>query len=146
MGGLPLYLDDTKLLTALGSQDEASRLVTAVIYAIANGQGRGRGTPTGFQPTSVFRSVLLSTGEQPCNDFSSGHGGAQARVIPLFEDPFQGENIDLVTEIRNTVSANYGHLGVLLVQYILKNRDIWDDWKARYKAIVSEYQFRRDQL
>lgn len=138
--GLPLILDDTKRVFASLPKDQARAMVSAVIYAYASGKGRGRGSIQGTQRTGAFRSVLISSGEQPCAESSTDHGGARARVLSLWGPPFgPGEQGQLVKDINMAVVENFGFAGPWMVFHLLRNRDKWPAWKAEYRQAVNHY-------
>jgi len=140
LDGLPLILDDTKRVFASLPKDQARSMVNSVIYAYASGKGRGRGSTQGTQRTGAFRSVLISSGEQPCSESSTDHGGARARVLSLWGPPFgPGAQSQLVKDINITVVENYGFAGPMLVLYLLQNRDNWPIWKEEYRQAVRYY-------
>lgn len=140
LNGLPLILDDTKRVFARLPKDQARAMVSAVIYAYASGKGRGRGSILGTQRTGSFRSVLISSGEQPCAESSTDHGGARARVLSLWGAPFgPGDQGQLVKDLNLAVVENFGFAGPLLVHYILQNRDKWPAWKDEYRQAVNHY-------
>lgn len=140
LNGLPLILDDTKRVFSSLPKEQARAMVNSVIYAYASGKGRGRGSVQGTQRTGSFRSVLISSGEQPCAESSAEHGGARARVLSLWGSPFgAGDQGALVKEITLAVLENYGFAGPILVLYLLKNYDSWPIWKGEYRAALQHY-------
>ena len=72
LNGLPLILDDTKLAGTGGSREYGASKVSKVVYQIASGKGRGRGSIGGIQTTGSWRTILLSTGEQGSYRFYCG--------------------------------------------------------------------------
>jgi putative DNA primase/helicase len=84
--GLPLILDETKRVKDL-------RQVANVLYEVATGQGRGRGTVKGTAATRTWRTVLLSTGEAPAVSFTQD-GGTRARCLEIRGAPFGKTNAD----------------------------------------------------
>jgi putative DNA primase/helicase len=110
------------------TKDSAGSKVSQVIYQIANGRGRGRGSINGMRSTGSWRTVMLSTGEQSAVDFTLGDGGSRARVISLWGLPFGAANeatAPLVRGIDLAVQENYGHAGPRLIQFILQHQDQW---------------------
>lgn len=140
LNGLPLILDDTKRVFSSLPKEQARAMLNSVIYAYASGKGRGRGSVQGTQRTGSFRSVLISSGEQPCAESSAEHGGARARVLSLWGSPFgAGDQGALVKEITLAVLENYGFAGPMLVLYLLKNYDNWPIWKEDFRQAVQHY-------
>ena len=73
---LPLCLDELQIIKDAKSHDQT-------IYKLAEGIGRGRGTKTGgIEKTLTWRNCILSTGEFPILNESSG-AGAVNRVLEI---------------------------------------------------------------
>ena len=140
LNGLPLILDDTKRVFSSLPKDQARAMVNAVIYTYASGKGRGRGSVQGTQRTGSFRSILISSGEEPCVDSSTQHGGARARVLSLWGAPFgTGNQAQLVKAVNLTVMEHYGFAGPMLVRHFLLNRRFWPMWKDEYQQLLRFY-------
>lgn len=137
ISGLPLILDDTK-----DAKDKS--LVAQVIYLVASGRGRGRGTITGLARTPHFRTVLLSTGEQAATEYSQD-GGARTRTIELEGLPFgekTPESTALVARLYAGFTQHYGHAGIRYLQGLAKLRAEFGPYAERYKARTAEYAER----
>lgn len=140
LNGLPLILDDTKRVFSSLPTKEARALVNAVVYAYASGKGRGRGSVQGTQRTGAFRSVLISSGEEPCTGASTQHGGARARVLSLWGAPFGATpQSELVKDLNVAVMANYGFAGPYLVHHLLVHRTYWAVWKEEFQQLQGFY-------
>lgn len=140
LNGLPMVLDDTKRVFSSLPREQARAMVNSVIYTYASGKGKGRGSVQGTQRTGSFRSVLISSGEEPCVDSSTQHGGARARVLSLWGSPFgAGHQGQLVKSLNQTVLANYGLAGPMLVRYLLSKRHSWPIWQDEYRLILQCY-------
>lgn len=98
----PLLLDDTK--RARRPQD-----VTAALYALAQGRGRGRGTIGGVQRTSTWRTVAISTGEAPLVEATEA-GGARARVLSITVSPAIS-SLEVAKRLEAGILVHHGHLG-----------------------------------
>src|SRR5262249_15857607 len=121
---LPLILDDTQ--RARRPQD-----VQQTIYDVSQGRGRGRGSLRGLARQSAWQTVLLTNGERPLASFTQA-GGTHARTLELWGSPFGQKNKQtgvIVRKLNRAVKRNYGHAGPLFVQYVLKNRAKWGDWR-----------------
>lgn len=128
---LPVFFDD--------SQTSDARNVASVLYMVANGIGRGRGTAKGgVQRTLHWRTICFSTGEQPLTS-NTEFGGARARVLTLWGSPFgdqpQGE---LVREIKGILARHYGFLGYKVVKELLRmdKRGEWEQLRDLYQVRV----------
>jgi hypothetical protein len=82
VSGLTVVIDETRLV-----KDHA--LVDAVVYMIPKNHGRPRG---GGWPNMIpWRTVVVSTGEQPATSFTT-HQGASARVLSICSPPFGADS------------------------------------------------------
>lgn len=117
LSGLPLLLDDTK-------RARKPQLVAQTLYDVASGRGRGRGSIKGTRRSGNWRTVLLSTGEQPAVNFSED-GGTRGRVLTLWGPPFgraDDKTAALVGRLDLAVRQNYGHAGPRFIQFIMAHR------------------------
>jgi hypothetical protein len=126
MNGLPFILDESKLA--------AKGMVPSVLYMVANGIGKGRGTPKGLAVAKRWRTVLFSTGEMPITGYSED-GGSRMRCLAIRGYPLGAKNnttLKIVSELNAALCLNYGHAGPRFVQWLLQHRAEWGDWEARY--------------
>ncbi|MCY2987631.1 MAG: DUF927 domain-containing protein [Planctomycetota bacterium] len=132
---LPTIFDETKHV-------EQPEDVAKMIYLVAQGVGKGRGTTKGIARQATFRTILFSSGEQTCTSFTKD-GGTQVRAMTLWGSPFGEISPDvgkIVSEINLAVLSNYGHAGPIFVQFLLDNRAQWDDWRSVYRDLVRDYE------
>lgn len=142
LGNLPIFLDDT----AAASDP---KIIEGVLYDVTKGRTRARGTSTGSaQVSRRYRTVMLSTGEQPITSFGS-KGGARARSIVLRGSPLGEQSAaagELANDIHFDVLGHHGHLGPLVVEQILKrdpdalaamHRDLARSWAKRSTSPVA---------
>lgn len=135
LNNLPFFLDDTK--HAINRED-----VAKTIYGVAQGVGKGRGTTKGVAKQNTWRTVALTSGEQPLTSFTED-GGTRSRVLSLWGSPFgktDAQTGKLVREVDEQVKQHYGHAGPRLVQHVLANREQWDDWRGEYQVELSKFQ------
>lgn len=124
--GIPLLLDDTK--TA-----QSPNVLGDFVYRFTSGNGRGRGTAQGVQRSNTWRTILLSTGEQPLVDYLRKHVGAKARVLILVGPPLgTGNHATLVGDVTRGILQNYGHAAPLVIQRLLNNLGRIDVLKETY--------------
>jgi hypothetical protein len=131
---LPLFLDDTK-------EVKRHEDVAQVLYMVANGRGRGRGTTTGVAATSYWSTILLSNGEQPATSFTED-GGTRARVLTIWGSPWGKTNVEMGKTINATLAAlggNYGHAGRQWVEWLCANRALWPSWQEMYRDAEEFY-------
>lgn len=132
---LPFIVDDTKLAAS-------PEIIAKTIYLISQGQGKGRGSQKGTALQETFRTVMLSSGEQPIVSFTRD-GGTRGRTINVWGSPFgrKAPHIgELVRELNMQLMQHYGHAGPRFVAYILKNRSSWPDWRDLYLRKVEGWE------
>jgi uncharacterized protein (DUF927 family) len=141
-GNLPVFLDDTAAVSD-------PRIIEDVVYDITKGRTRARGTSSGSsQRSRRYRTVLISTGEQPITSFGS-KGGARARSI-VFRDPPLGvvnrAAGELAKDIHFGTLDAHGHLGPAVVELLLKTdaaklggvyRKMARDWSSKSTSPVA---------
>lgn len=126
---LPIFLDD--------SQTADSRLVSRMLYMVANGIGRGRGAIKGSRRTTSWSTVAFSTGEHRLIDTTEDEG-ARARTLTLWGSPFGKDQGQFVRQIKHAVANHYGHAGPKFVQYLLDHQAEWPALQAAYEAQVQQ--------
>lgn len=132
--GLPVVLDDTK-------RAKNGKTVADMLYTVANGRGRGRGNVKGISRTGTWRTVLISSGEQPAISFTND-GGTRGRVLEIRGMPFdQNDSVTrrMVERLNIDLMTNYGHGMPLFVQWLIKNRDEWPQWTQQYRDAIAKY-------
>jgi hypothetical protein len=137
LNDLPLLMDDTK-------RAQRSRDVASVIYDVAAGRSRGRGSVEGLRETGTFRTVMLSTGEAPITSFTQD-GGTRSRSLELWGPPFgdtSPETAQLVNLINDGVLEHYGHAGPQFVGWLLRRRDRWPGWREHHRRLRRRYERR----
>ncbi len=138
IGDLPIFLDDTR--TAITSRKNGIDPVQ-VVYDVVAGTTKGRGTIDGTEQKRAWRTVLLSTGEDPITG-NSTKGGVFARSWAINAWPF-GEvspnSAARVLRIETVIGSNYGHLGPIFVQKLMRQRKVWPKWKAIYQDLRDNY-------
>jgi hypothetical protein len=141
LGDLPMYLDDTR--TASTRMKNGIDPVQ-VVYDVVSGTTKGRGTISGTEAKRAWRTILMSTGEEPITGDSTKLG-VFARTWAIFGQPWgttSPETAAMVLEIESLVSENYGVLGPLWVQRILEKRASWGKWRGIYRDIRDQYGTR----
>ena len=97
---LPLGVDEKQVS---GSNDFSDNLM----YMLSLGQGKVRGAKSGgLQTSQAWRTIVLTTGEEPLSSISS-HSGVHTRTLELHGAPFEKESdAQKMHEI-----TSYGHAG-----------------------------------
>ena len=132
---LPLILDDTK-------RCKYPKDIAKVLYDVASGRDRGRGTKQGMGRSGTWRTVLLSTGEAPATSFTTD-GGTRARVLTLWGHPFgraDQTTAPVVQQVNRNILQNYGHAGPLFVKFLLAHQEDWASWRKKYHEVQEAYQ------
>jgi Domain of unknown function (DUF927) len=111
VNGLPVILDETRLVKDPG-------IVDTILYSVPKNHGKPRG---GGHPNMIpWRTIVISTGEQPAVSFTT-HQGASARVLSSSKAPFgsEGEQSRTAAEaVKAGVTANYGLAGSLFAEHV----------------------------
>lgn len=131
---LPLILDDSKRAK---SKDQ----IADILYLVASGRGRTRGSLQSVQKTSTWHTVLISSGESRITSFSQD-GGARARVLEIVGSPFGAENEEtgkLVEQINKTIREHFGHAGRVLVRWLMANKDKIPELRREFNRLVEEH-------
>lgn len=137
LNGLPLILDESK-------RARHPRVVGQVLYDVANGRGRGRGTPRGMARSGSWATVLLTTGEQRATSFTQD-GGTRARILTLWGPPFgaaDASTAKVVNGLNAGVKEHHGHAGPRWARYLAEHRDEWGAWRALHRARREAYAER----
>lgn len=127
---LPLGIDERQLA---GSNQES---LESLIYMIASGTGRTRGTKTGgLQKTRQWRTVAIATGEEPVAT-STSQTGVSTRMIEIScggKTPiFDGEKS--ASLMHQHVGDNFGMIGPDFIQKLIKVKD--GELKDEYNKIL----------
>jgi hypothetical protein len=128
---LPIFLDD--------AQHVSDDLKKTVIYMIANGRGKARGSKAGgIRDTPYWHTVCISTSEHPLHE-SSPHEGARARLLPVGGvevRPFPKGMKSFVDGLERSIVENHGYAGEMFIQHISGWTDNqWLVWRQRYSTI-----------
>ncbi|WP_440948127.1 DUF927 domain-containing protein [Methanosarcina sp. T3] len=110
---LPLFVDETSITDRIKD----------LVYLIANGVGRSKSNSEGgLVMPSTWSTVLLSTGEKPILP-ESALTGQQVRVVPLRDGVSEKLPALEVKQIQNAITTNYGHVGILYLQELFKEKE-----------------------
>lgn len=129
---LPIFPDD--------SQTVDKKLLAKILYMVANGSGRGRGSIEGIKKVAAWRTVCFSTGEKPLTDCSENEG-IRARVIGLYGSPLPNIGGSAIEDFKNCIRENYGHAGFKYINYlvsIINNKVELDKLKREYSRYKKE--------
>lgn len=107
---MPIFPDD--------SQTVDDKMMSKVLYLLANGAGKGRGSITAIQQLKSWRTIVFSTGERKLTDCTT-YGGARARTLELYGTPFPNAGGVYINEFKQAVRENYGHAGPKFIEGLL---------------------------
>lgn len=131
---LPLIMDDTK-------RAKRPEEIAKVLYMVTSGRGKTRGSLRGLQLTPVWRTVLITSGEQPVTSFTHD-GGTRMRVLPIEGQPFERADIatgKIVENLNMAIRQNYGLAGRVFIQRLIENKAHWPEIRAEYRRRVENY-------
>lgn len=131
VNSLPLVYDELQIIKEKKSFDD-------IVYRLCEGIGKDRGKKTGgVQKILTWRNAILTTGEYPISNTTSG-AGAVNRIIEIdckdqkiFKNP-----VDVVSRIKN----NYGGAGAVFVEWLQdgKNLDKVIEIRKRYNQELND--------
>lgn len=128
LNDLPIILED--------SQTGDPRSLARAIYMLANGVGRGRGSPRGLRGVTRWRGVTISSGERPLSSVTQD-GGATARTITMWGPPFGSrQEGELVRKLSGLVNTNFGHAGPTFIEWLLEYQIKWEEFRVLYKSLT----------
>lgn len=131
---LPFGLDERQL--AGGSTKEQQLEVDRLIYMLGDGKGKNRGSKGGgLQDLHTWRTVVLSTGEEPLVNESS-KTGVSSRIIELYGAPFESETE--ASYMHQMVEDHHGHAGKVFIDHIIENgiddiREVFEEVSERLR-------------
>jgi len=109
---LPLGINEREVLSQLKKQD-----ISATLYMLAEGKGKGRGGKVGLQELNTWRTIVLTTGEGPLTNASS-MDGLMTRTIELEGGPLAG-NKDLARYLYAFLPNFHGHAGLVFMHALM---------------------------
>lgn len=109
---LPFGINEREVLNQIKKQD-----ISAIIYMLAEGKGKGRGGKTGLQELNIWRTIVLTTGEGPLTSASS-MDGFMTRTIEMEGGPLSG-NKDLARYLYEFLPTCHGQAGIVFLQALM---------------------------
>ena len=110
---IPFAIDELQVLNS------RKLSVENIIYSLANGFGRLRGSKDGtIQETVSWRNSVITSGEQPMTKENS-NDGAMTRVLELYGKPC--DNAEYAHQFHLISENNYGFAGKIFVEYLISN-------------------------
>lgn len=125
LNSYPHILDDSN-----GIND--TRMIQTMIYQFVNNIGKLRGSVAGSQHTASWRSIMITSGENEILTYAEAQGVA-ARVIPITNFSFEGEDKSFLGRVYTSFPDNHGAIGIEFL-----NR--WKDKRTIYLREFEEYR------
>ena len=117
-----------------------------MLYQVASGRGRGRGSVDGLRASASWRTVLLSTGEAPAVSYTQEQG-SRARTLSVCGAPFggsAGSAGSVVEGLTLSLLDHHGHAGEILIGWLTRHRDRWPELRETYRRYRDEYGEQAD--
>ena len=133
---LPLGVDERQVI------GDKQGLIESLVYMLGMGKGKTRGSKGGgTQKMNFWRTIVLTTGEQPLSTDSSSTG-IKTRVAEIYGLPIPDEI--LARKMHETTKEHYGTAGgVFIKKLIQETTNNMDEIKDMYlktkEAITAKY-------
>ena len=110
---LPFTIDELQVL------NEHKISAEKIVYGLANGFGRLRGSKTGgIQSVLSWQSIMLTSGEQPMSNELS-NDGAITRVLELYGNPV--DKVSFAHDVHTISGGDYALAGKEFIEFIINN-------------------------
>jgi putative DNA primase/helicase len=137
--GVPILFDESSMCTI--------KDLTSIIYSLTSGKNKLRLSKNcKIKDPKVWRTTIISTGENSLTSKSSEYTGIRARLFEFGNITWTKDaaHSDL---IKRTVIANYGHCGSIFARYLMrcgkdKVRDLYDKCAERLKKDIPQSQLK----
>lgn len=112
MFGVPLVLDEASIKTRCD--------FTSLVYQIVQGRNKDRmKSDASLRPPTSWCTTVLSSGEISLKNHCMQNTGIRVRLIEISGVVFT-KSAEHSDRIRNCVLHNYGHAGIIFVQYLME--------------------------
>lgn len=135
---LPLGIDERQLA---GNRRDEQKSLEHLIYMVAGGQGRGRGSKGGgLQATKEWQTIALTTGEEPLIKKTT-QAGVLSRTIEIYGKPFNDEGE--ASRLHRTVTLNCGLAGEKLIRHLIDKGtdDVTEVYEYIYDTLLGSEDF-----
>ncbi|HEX6956281.1 MAG TPA: DUF927 domain-containing protein [Agromyces sp.] len=120
---LPLGIDEKQVA------GDRQGFIESLVYTLGLGKGKVRGGKTGgLQAMQSWRSIVLTTGEEPITAGTS-HGGVVSRTVEVYGQPIEGDDA-LARRLHQETVQHYGHAGPEFIRRLLEHETLAVDWNA----------------
>lgn len=132
---LPLGIDERQVV------GDKQGFVESLVYMLGLGKGKARGAKGGgLQAFQSWRTIALTTGEEPLSSDSST-AGIKTRALEIHGVPIEDEK--LARTIHQGIAENYGVAGPVFVKRIMEELDKDPNYfKEDYANMMREWEER----
>jgi len=128
---LPFGINEREVLGQQQKQD-----ISPIIYMLAEGKGKGRGSKSGLQKLNTWRTVVLATGEGPLTSAAS-MDGFMNRLIEIDGGPL-ADNVPLARYLYEFLPNCHGQAGIVFLQHLMEAQlsdivELYREAQARLK-------------
>lgn len=112
---LPMAIDEKQVV------GDKQGFIEGMVYLLGLGKGKARGTKGGgVQNFNVWRTIALTTGEEPISGDNS-HTGIKTRVMELWGKPIPDEKE--ARKLHHITAQHFGFAGPMFVKRLLQELD-----------------------
>jgi hypothetical protein len=108
-----------------------------------NNIGKLRRSITGSQHSASWRSILLTSGENEILAYAEAQGVA-ARVIPITDFSFEGEDKSFSGKLYTSFTDNHGAIGIEFLNRWKDKRNIYSREFEEYRKMYLEKSVEND--
>lgn len=133
---LPLGIDERQVV------GDRQGFVESLVYLLGIGKGKARGSKGGgLQAFQSWRTIALTTGEEPLSTDSSTQG-IKTRALEIYGIPIDDEK--LAQKLHQGLAANFGTAGPVFVKRILEElaKDP-NTFKDDYQSVLEYWQSKQ---
>jgi hypothetical protein len=129
---LPLGIDERQ---AVGDHQG---FIEGIVYLLGLGKGKARGSKNGgLQYTATWRSIVLTSGEEPLANESST-SGIQTRVLEIYGKPISDEVF--ARKLHAFSGQHFGFAGPLFVKKLIQTDKAW--LSRMYESLIDNLNKR----
>lgn len=135
---LPLGIDEKQVT------GDKQGFIESLIYLLGLGKGKTRGAKGGgLQQFKTWRTIALTTGEEPISTSSSATG-ITTRTLEIWGKPIEDEGF--AAELHDVTADNYGFAGPVFIRKIIetnkkepeKIKDLYKNFLTYFKLYANE--------
>ena len=130
---LPLGIDEKQVT------GDRQGFIESLVYLLGLGKGKARGAKGGgLQQFKTWRTIALTTGEEPISTSSSATG-VTTRTLEIWGQPVPDEGF--AGELHDVTGDNYGFAGPEFIRKVIDlNKNDPDKIKDLYKSFVAYFK------